>query len=206
MRESWTRAWAELAVSAPADDPVLTQILAAYSEPHRKYHTLQHLSECLGWLEPVLDQAEHPGEVEIALWFHDAVYALERQDNELRSAEWANAELIDRGVDSEVRERVGALVMATKHAAPPQTTDERLLVDVDLAILGAPRERFDEYEKQIRAEYGWVPGFLFRRKRREVLAGFLARPVLLSSAYFRERLEESARANLQRSIASLGSG
>lgn len=64
-----------------------------------------------------------------------------------------------------------------------------LLVDIDLSILGAPRARFDEYEAQVRAEYGWVPRFLFRTKRRDVLAGFLARHSIYNTPTLRESLE-----------------
>jgi predicted metal-dependent HD superfamily phosphohydrolase len=71
---------------------------------------------------------------------------------------------------------VHALVMATGHDAVPQGRDQEVLVDIDLSILGATPARFDEYEQQVRAEYAWVPEFLFRRKRRAILGQFLARP------------------------------
>jgi predicted metal-dependent HD superfamily phosphohydrolase len=205
-RRSWTCVWSSLGLRAAEDDPLYLRLVAAYSEPHRKYHTLQHLSECLRWLDSVPDLAEHPGEVEIALWFHDAVYAFERQDNEERSAEWARSALLERGVAAVVADRVFGLVMATRHATAPDSMDDRLLVDVDLAILGAAPERFEEYEGQIRAEYSWVPEELFRQKRRQVLEGFLARPFVYGTEFFRDLLEEPARRNLQQSITRLGGG
>jgi predicted metal-dependent HD superfamily phosphohydrolase len=94
--------------------------------------------------------------------------------------------------------------LATKHNAEPTSRDAALLVDVDLAILGAAPERFDEYERQVREEYSWVPGFLFRRKRREILEGFLARPHVYSTDHFLACYEAAARANLVRSIERLG--
>jgi predicted metal-dependent HD superfamily phosphohydrolase len=80
---------------------------------------------------------------------------------------------------------------------------KRLLVDIDLSILGATPERFDEYEVQVRQEYAWVPGPLFRRKRGEILQAFLVRPSIYSMPWFRQRLEAQARSNLQRSVARL---
>jgi predicted metal-dependent HD superfamily phosphohydrolase len=80
-----------------------------------------------------------------------------------------------------------------------------LMIDIDLAILGAPRLRFDEYEAQIRAEYGWVPGFIFRRKRREVLSEFLARDPIYSTPALRNELEAQARENLIHALRRLGS-
>jgi len=61
--------------------------------------------------------------------------------------------------------------------------------------------RFDEYEREVRAEYAWVPGSHFRAKRKEVLQAFLARAAIYSTAPMRERLEARARANLARSLA-----
>jgi predicted metal-dependent HD superfamily phosphohydrolase len=91
--------------------------------------------------------------------------------------------------------------MATRHEAVPQTRDEKVLVDVDLWILGAPPERFDEYEKQVREEYGWVPGLIYRRKRRAILESFVARQTIYSTERFIQRYEVQARANLARSLA-----
>jgi predicted metal-dependent HD superfamily phosphohydrolase len=88
----------------------------------------------------------------------------------------------------------------------PATPDQCWLVDIDLSILGAVPARFDEYERQVRDEYAFVPEELFRRKRAEVLAGFVARARIYSTPFFRDRLEAPARANLGRSIAALGVG
>lgn len=95
-----------------------------------------------------------------------------------------------------MQHRVRALIMATCHDAVPDDDDARLLVDIDLAILGAEPTRFAEYDQQVPAEYRWVPGWLYRRKRKEVLAGFLARPAIYGTERFRERLEARARQNL----------
>ena len=78
-----------------------------------------------------------------------------------------------------------------------------LVVDIDLSILGASPDRFDEYELQIRAEYAWVDDEAFRSKRRSVLTAFLARPTIFGTAHFRRTLEPGARANLQRSLQRL---
>lgn len=202
LEQSWRRAWAALRAQGDGAQ-LMAALLSAYSEPQRKYHTLQHLSECVAALAPNLALAEHPGEFEIALWFHDAVYDVKGHENELQSAQWAERELQAAGVLPEAIDRVKQLIMATCHSALPTTTDAKLLVDVDLSILGAPKERFDEYENQIRQEYAWVPGIIFRRKRREVLAEFLARPQIYSTPPFRDALEARARENLQRSLSRL---
>jgi predicted metal-dependent HD superfamily phosphohydrolase len=203
LRRSWRRAWQ--GVGGAPDASLFDALVAAWRQPQRHYHTLQHLGECIAHLEPALHLAEHPGEVELALWFHDAVYDVQGRDNELRSAQWLVQCAQAAGVaDAAVLARLHALVMATCHAALPATADEQLLVDVDLAILGAPRARFDEYERQVREEYAWVPQAVFREKRRQVLDGFLERAFVYGTQWFRGELEERARGNLRRSIARVG--
>lgn len=182
----------------------MNDLIARHSEPWRKYHTLQHLRECVAWFEQVASSAEHPAEVEIALWFHDAVYALDRSDNEEQSADLARSALLAAEVPAAVAERVATLVLITKHSALPATPDEQLVVDIDLAILGASELRFAEYEAQIRAEYSFVPDALFREKRREILLSFLARPRIYSTPLCFERLEANARKNLAQAVGDVG--
>lgn len=201
-QDSWSRCWSGLSARGDGLD-LMRRLLAAYGEPQRKYHTLQHLAECLSLLSQHARGADEPAEVEIALWFHDAVYDVRASDNEARSAAWAVEELTRAGVSAERVERVRQHVLATGHGALPQGRDQQLVVDLDLAILGAARPRFGEYEAQVREEWAWVPEPAFRRKRAEVLSGFLARQPLYSTPSLRKALERQARENLEYSLARL---
>jgi predicted metal-dependent HD superfamily phosphohydrolase len=193
-----------LGVARP-DEQLFAEVMDRYAEPHRSYHTTRHLDECFARLEEARQQADRLYEIELALWFHDAVYDVRGSDNEERSASWAQAAVLAAGLDTTVGDRVRDLILATRHDGSPPAGDAALLVDVDLAILGSPAERFDEYEQQVRQEYSWVPGFVFKRKRAEILEGFLRRPALYHTEYFRSRYEAAARANLTRSIHQLES-
>lgn len=187
-RNRFDSLWRGLGLTSPSA-PVFDALERAYAEPHRAYHTAQHIEECLAQLELAGGNAE----VELALWFHDAIYDPRAHDNELRSAEWAVREI---GASNPLAQRIRELIMATRHEAIPDTPDAQLLVDVDLSILGAPRERFLEYESQVRREYEWVPDFIFRRERAKILRGFLARPFIYTTPFFRDKLEARARENL----------
>ena len=178
----------------------LGALRAAWREPQRHYHSLQHLSECLDLLRAHRDLAERPHELVLALWFHDAVYDPRAKDNEARSADWATQALSEAGADPAATARIHALILDTAHAAEPAPGDPSLLVDIDLAILGAVPERFAEYERQVRAEYAWVPGFLYRYKRRQLLREFAKRDPLYRTPTLRARLEAQARINLARAI------
>ncbi|MDG9926998.1 MULTISPECIES: N-methyl-D-aspartate receptor NMDAR2C subunit [unclassified Pseudomonas] len=203
LQFSWERCW--LGMGAKGDGiALMRRLLAAYAEPQRRYHTVQHLSECLALLEIHLELAAEPAEVEMALWFHDAVYDVKGADNELKSAEWAEAELSEAGVSAERIARVSNHILATRHTALPEGQDQMLLVDIDLSILGAPRPRFEEYERQVREEYGWVPDPLFRGKRQTILEEFLHRSPIYSTRVLREALEGRARENLAYSLRLSG--
>jgi predicted metal-dependent HD superfamily phosphohydrolase len=201
LREQWMATWRGLGALAPAG--VYEDLIARYTEPHRHYHTARHLEECFAELANVRAEAERPAEVELALWFHDAIYEPKRHDNEERSAEWARRVAVDAGLDASVADRVAALVMATRHNALPDGADARVLVDVDLAILGAAEERFDEYERGVRQEYAWVPAIVFRRERRKLLERILARPRIFQTRHLSETREQRARDNLARSLRQL---
>lgn len=201
---SWAGAWNELGRAPP--EALRIALMQRYAEPQRAYHTLQHLGECMAHLARERGSAERPAEVALALWFHDAVYELQRHDNEAQSADWARRTLQAEGIPQEAADRVHALVMATRHDALPEGADACLLVDIDLAILGAPEERFAEYERQIRIEYAHVPPEVFEPRRRGILGAFLAREPLYRTVPMRERLEAQARRNLQRAIEGAAPG
>jgi predicted metal-dependent HD superfamily phosphohydrolase len=198
----WQRLWAELGV-ATAPDAVHARLVRHYAQPHRAYHSLQHLDECLGVLRRIGAACDAPAEIELALWFHDAVYDPRRSDSELRSAQWLDEVARDQGLDEGARRRLYALVMATRHDGTPASRDEAVLVDTDLSILGAAADRFDEYDGQVRREYRHVPAFLYRRKRRQVLQGFLARSRIYATGPYFDAFERQARDNLSRAIARL---
>jgi predicted metal-dependent HD superfamily phosphohydrolase len=202
LLDNWSAAWRALGV-AIADEALCIELQRRYSEPQRHYHTMQHLGECLAWFEREKELAERPGEVALALWFHDAIYDVHAHDNEARSADWARSAMLERGAAKEAAERVHALVMATRHDAVPEGRDAELLIDIDLSILGAERARFDEYERQVHAEYAFVPDEIRRPRRRAILQRFLEREAIYTTPPMHALLEARARANLARSIAAV---
>ncbi|MEX2182392.1 MAG: hypothetical protein WD771_10145 [Gemmatimonadaceae bacterium] len=205
LSDAWDALWSRLSVRrVPVE--AFQELVAHYAADQRSYHGLAHLRDCLAHLDGVRRFAVRPDEVELALWFHDAIYDPAHGDNEQRSAAWAAQVAADAGLAREVVERVSALVMATRHDEAPSDPDARLLCDVDLAILGASDERFDEYERQIRAEYAWVPDQPFRERRATILEALLRRPSIFGTPYFHDRYETAARRNLTRSLAQLRAG
>jgi predicted metal-dependent HD superfamily phosphohydrolase len=192
---------------AAAEEALHRALLEAWGEPHRHYHTEQHLKECLELLERWGEglSTTGRGEVPLAIWFHDAIYDTRASDSEQRSAAWAVTALTALHVPPASVTSVQDLVLATRHAAPDadiQRSDSAaVLVDIDLAILGAEPARFAEYEAQVRLEYGWLSDAGFDAGRREFLESMLARDRLfMTPRAFRER-EAAARRNIAARLA-----
>jgi predicted metal-dependent HD superfamily phosphohydrolase len=100
-----------------ADAALLQRLLAAWREPQRRYHTLQHLAECVAAFAPPAVSRSAPGEVELALWFHDAIYDVHRHDNEARAPPGPATRSTASGAGADAATRVHDLVLATRHAA-----------------------------------------------------------------------------------------
>jgi predicted metal-dependent HD superfamily phosphohydrolase len=149
--------------------------------------------------------------VELALWCHDAVYDPRAKDNERRSAAIAKATAFAMGLAEVVAAEAEALVLLTTHEGnagegTPWAADARVVLDVDLAILGKPPREFAAYEAGIRAEHSFLPDEDYRKGRRQVLQSFLSRPRIYRTALFEERHERQARVNIQESLERLAAG
>ncbi|MEM9558157.1 MAG: N-methyl-D-aspartate receptor NMDAR2C subunit [Acidobacteriota bacterium] len=197
LRRRWDEAWAELGLE-PAEE-LFDEVIAGWREQHRAYHNIEHLSRCLELAAEHRGLQERPAEVDLALFFHDAIYSTTRFDNEERSAEWAEEALRDAGGDDVVAARVRDLVLVTAHPSTPSTVDEAVVLDIDLAVLGDDDAGFERFQRAVRTEYSWVPSFLFNMQRRKVLRSFLDAGPIYHTAPFRP-LEERARANLERAL------
>ena len=209
MRETLSASrWMELASRLRIADPMRTfkWLDARYAERARKYHTARHINECLA----ILGRAKHPEApnplLEYALWFHDAIYSTFSRQNEERSADRAAAVLARSGAQTADIELTRSLILATRHAVMPAGAPQELVVDVDLAILGADADRFREFELQIRAEYWWVPTTLYRKQRIAVLRSFAMRQSIYSTHEFREHYERIARNNIAWALEQLNFG
>lgn len=174
---------------------LLRLLLEAYSEPQRHYHTMQHIVECLAFFHQIKNQLNDPIAVELAIWFHDAIYNPQAIDNEEKSAELMEQHCSQLFENTQLQ-KVYKWIIATKKHSPAADQDLNYLLDIDLAILGSSKQRFAEYEQQIQQEYSWVEAELYRVKRAEVLNYFFEMKPLYQTEYFKNLLEEPAKYNL----------
>lgn len=174
-----------------------------YNEPHRAYHTMQHIRECLMQFDNVAEMAENPDHIEAAIWFHDAVYDPKSHDNEEKSAELAYRYLTACGISENIADNIVNLVLSTRHNNILSSEDEKLIADIDLSILGSNNQRFDEYETQIRYEYHFVPDDAYQKGRSEVLRSFMENEMIYHTEFFRLKYEKQARENIRRLLNRL---
>ena len=185
------------------NNSVFHSLLQAYSQRHRCYHTSEHINACLIHLDNSNHLATNPYEIEMALWFHDAIYQPYSSDNELKSALLAKKFLLENNVDKTIIARIYNLVMVTLHNGLTSTEDEALMIDIDLTILGSNTDVYQIFEKNIRKEYRFVPYFLYKKKRVEILQGFIKQAKIYQTEYFYKLFEKQARNNIQRILLNL---
>lgn len=195
-------AWLRGHASAP---DVFASVLAHYDEPLRRYHNGRHVrmvvSRCVA-LMSTINVADPHSVVWAALW-HDAIYDPTAHDNEAASARLAETQLRQLGVDAKRCAEVSRLIMLTAgHAVMPSDAGGSVLVDADLAVLGASPEVYADYVRGVRAEYHFVSDDAWRLGRASVLRSLLALPRLFHTAPMQHR-EAKARTNLAAELARL---
>jgi predicted metal-dependent HD superfamily phosphohydrolase len=192
------------ALAGPGARRVGAELIARYGEPHRRYHTGDHLTAVL---DVVDDLAAHAGDadtVRLAAWFHDAVYDPRRADNEERSARLAERMLADTDLTPGIATEVARLVRLTEtHDPAARDRDGEVLCDADLAVLAGEPATYAAYAAAVREEYGFVPDAAFARGRADVLRRMLARPVIFRTPPARARFEERARHNIETELSLL---
>jgi predicted metal-dependent HD superfamily phosphohydrolase len=201
-------AWDRL---CPHDDAVtravLADLLARWSEPHRRYHNLTHLGEVLAELRhlPKGDAAA----VRLAAFFHDAVY---QPDVAGTANERASAVLLERlaarcGFSGATVAEAARLVLLTAgHAPDLADVNGSALCDADLAILAAPPMRYLDYASGVRAEYAHVDDRAFSSGRAAVLRDLVAREPLFTTEYGQREYERAARSNIAKELSMLTAG
>jgi len=201
-KKRWNTLWKRIGAKGSGED-AYEELISLYGESHRAYHNFVHVVHLLREFDEILGLIENPNQVEVALWYHDAIYDTRAEDNEEKSAELVERRLAKSGISKEFIDEVKKMILATKHGKTPQDKDTKYLIDIDLSILGKPIKEFDEYERDIRFEYAWVPENQFKERRRAILQEFLGRDSIYLTNFFKQRYENQARCNLERSITQL---
>jgi predicted metal-dependent HD superfamily phosphohydrolase len=195
-------AWSRLAGNSPTSRTEWAAVVAAWSEPHRRYHDLAHLAAVLGLVGELAPAAADPDAVRLAAWYHDIVYEPERGDNEQVSGERARAGLRGLVTDDRLDEVVRLVLLTAGHDPVPGDTNGAVLCDADLAVLAAPPESYAAYASAVRLEYGHLSDGEFTGGRIAVLEHLLALPALYRTDAA-QPWTDTARANLTAEVTLL---
>lgn len=152
--------------------------------------------ECLVLVDSIQANVNDAQAVALALWFHDAVYDPQAKDNELKSAELFE-QYLAQDLSIDIVQKIKQWIVATQKHEATDELDLQFLLDIDLAILAASPERFEEYEQQIKQEYAWVDPDIYLVKRKQVLAHFYQVEPLYQTEYSQQSLEPRAKENLR---------
>jgi predicted metal-dependent HD superfamily phosphohydrolase len=205
LQIGWVNLLGKFGVEPVAAYPVYDALIGLYAQPYRKYHTLEHVTEMLRVIGKLGANLSNLPAVQLAVWFHDAVYDPDSKNNEKASADLARAALEPLRIPANVLNDIERLILATQHTNTGIVAeDEAVLLDCDLAILGAEPGRYRRYSAAIRQEYAHVADDVYTSGRAAILQSFLARPKIYRTAAMAAEGESIARANIQAEIESLG--
>lgn len=179
------------------------ELMRHYTSDNRQYHGLPHIVKLLRLFDEYKFYITNEDVVYLAIWFHDAIYSTWRDDNEEKSAFWANAFLKETTMPAESIEKVVKYIKATKTHESDNDSDLSIFLDFDLSILGSDATIYDVYTRQIREEFSLMPSFMYKRGRRKVLKNLLARPHIYHTTVFRNLMEAKARENIERELKNL---
>ncbi|MCP4639246.1 MAG: hypothetical protein GY851_02365 [bacterium] len=204
LRKKFQALWTRIGAVNEAD-PTFEVVYDSYGEPHRAYHNGQHLVDCLTLLEehrPALNLGfEAYDALEAAIWFHDVVYYTQSGapgiSNEALSAAWALQKMTEGKVRPYFLRVVPRLVLSTTIGHEAVDDPERVLHDIDYAILGAAPERYAAYERDVMDEWEPVVGSSAYFKGRYSFLDALLRTLrIFHTAHFHTLLDETARRNV----------
>jgi predicted metal-dependent HD superfamily phosphohydrolase len=208
VAKAWAVAIERLGGDAVAAARTGIDLERRYRQPHRRYHTYEHIQVVLADADDLAALVDLPGLdraiLTLAVCAHDVVYEARPGKDEDASAAWVRLALEECDLLPGYRERVAAAVLATaKHSGARNDLAVELLLDADLAILAAPRDAYDRYVADVRMEYSSLDGSSWRRGRASVLENLAQRESLFFTSVARARWESRARANIERELQVL---
>ena len=185
--------------------PIFDEVSGRYREPHRRYHTPQHIHHCLEQFDLAADLLDDRDAVEMALWFHDVVWEAQAAPgvNEQESADLFVKRLGD-SLDEGFRDAVYRLVMVTVYPSDPATSDQGYMVDIDLSSFGLPWEEFRRDSQAVRDELPHLTDEEFFPKQHRFLRMLLGRDRFFVTDFFAERYERTVRDNIERLLRETG--
>lgn len=188
--------------SREQSNAVFLELQKSYNSPPRAYHNINHIADCLGLYDRV--RTEPNNAIELAIWYHDAIYKPLSTTNEQDSADLLRAVSDRLGFDKSIVKDAERLVLITAHHKMATAFDEQMLADIDCSILATDPRRYDQYAKAVRSEYAEVIDSEYRAGRLKFLDGVLFQRAIFHTQWAHELdYDNRARLNISREINQL---
>ncbi|WP_024769897.1 HD domain-containing protein [Aquimarina macrocephali] len=175
-------------------------VVKYHGKKNRYYHNLSHLEHLYHKLIEVKNDIKDWNMILFALFYHDYIYNVLKQDNEEQSAKKATEILHSLSIDKHQIHLCKEIILATKGHHVSENNDINHFTDADLSILGSDWKNYEIYYKNVRKEYKYYPDFMYNKGRIKVLNHFINMPAIFKSEYFYKRFEANAKQNLQQEI------
>lgn len=205
LKKQWTGLAEKYCSSKAEIENCFNDIWIAYTESHRHYHNLTHISSMIQEIDNNPDNSLDHDVLLFATWFHDIVYNPKKHDNEEKSAMLAVKMLKQLGVPQEKIKKVETLILATANHMNINDPDPDMcfFLDCDLKVLGATREQYILYAEDIRKEYIHVLSLIYSIGRKKILKRFIESSSIYRTEYFKNKYEKQARSNIMFEIKNL---
>jgi len=205
LKNEWFNITSHYLDDAISIDKLWKELEHKYEHKSRHYHNLTHIYKMLTQLEEVEMKISDNHALKFTIWFHDVIYKSTKNDNEEKSADFAINRMKSFNFDKKRIEIIENLIISTKkhQLILHDNTDNALLLDLDLSILGTDWETYKKYTQNIRKEYAIYPNFIYKKGRKKVLEHFLERKTLYFTDYHKTLFEQQAKENLKKEIELL---
>lgn len=198
----WEQALNYFDINAQEYLDIYIEIENHYKEPKRKYHNLNHVNHMIELISSIEVNSYLKNIMILSAFLHDIIYIPGSRSNELKSAQYSNLIFSEIGLKSSDIKTIEKLILATKkHYAKDSET--KVFTDIDLSILGANKERYNEYSQGVKAEFNHIPYWIYKKGRKKFLKSLLSQPKIFQTNQFVNLLEKQARINIKNELKNI---
>lgn len=184
-------------------DSFMSLIEHHHQEKHRYYHTLQHLESMFYYLNKFENNIQDKSKLVLSILFHDIIYDVKANDNELKSALFAENFLTTNKFGKRLTQNCKSVILASANHKTQTNLDTNFFLDFDLNILGQSWDKYELYTQQIRQEYIVFPDEMYIPGRIKVLKHFTTFDSIYKTTPFLENFEKQAQINLKKELIHL---
>lgn len=196
----------------------ISKLTKLYSQPHRKYHNLHHITSMLNelhnnaFIRETLS-ADELRNLYYAIWYHDAIFDLEKSEvsNEVKSSDFFLKDQFKQIPVQDI-EMISEAILATEFHFTEKNFDgnpiTNILLDLDILTFAAEYRKFQQCNNNIFEEYAnaYSKEEVFEG-RRKFLFSILEKNSLTFRAFPNKvEMTEKAYTNINRYVKEMFNG